>query len=37
MPKEKPHMSLVVIGDVDSGKTTTLGNLLYKCGFVDKK
>lgn len=37
MPKEKAHMNLVVIGHVDSGKSTTTGHLLYKCGGVSKR
>lgn len=32
-----PHISLVVIGHVDAGKSTTTGHLLYKCGGVDKR
>jgi len=28
---------LVVIGDVDSGKSTTTGHLIYKCGGIDKR
>lgn len=30
MPKEKVHVSLVVIGHVDAGKSTTTGHLIYK-------
>jgi elongation factor 1-alpha len=37
MPKEKGHCSLVVIGHVDSGKSTTTGHLIYKCGGIDKR
>jgi elongation factor 1-alpha len=37
MPKEKDHVSLVVIGHVDSGKSTTTGHLIYKCGGIDKR
>ena len=37
MPKEKTHMNLVVIGHVDSGKSTTTGHLIYKCGGVSKR
>jgi elongation factor 1-alpha len=37
MPKEKIHVSLVVIGHVDSGKSTTTGHLIYKCGGIDKR
>merc|ERR1712137_1341663 len=31
------HVSLVVIGHVDSGKSTTTGHLIYKCGGIDKR
>jgi elongation factor 1-alpha len=37
MPKEKIHVNLVVIGHVDSGKSTTTGHLIYKCGGIDKR
>jgi elongation factor 1-alpha len=37
MPKEKAHCSLVVIGHVDSGKSTTTGHLIYKLGGIDKR
>eukprot|EP01029_Cantina_marsupialis_P020773 TRINITY_DN489767_c0_g1_i1.p1 TRINITY_DN489767_c0_g1~~TRINITY_DN489767_c0_g1_i1.p1 ORF type:complete len:440 (-),score=88.96 TRINITY_DN489767_c0_g1_i1:108-1427(-) len=37
MPKEKEHISLVVIGHVDAGKSTTTGHLIYKCGGIDKR
>ena len=29
--------SLSVIGHVDSGKSTTTGHLIYKCGGIDKR
>ena len=32
MGKEKIHINVVVIGHVDSGKSTTTGHLIYKCG-----
>jgi len=35
--KEKAHINLVVIGHVDSGKSTTTGHLIYKCGGIDKR
>jgi elongation factor 1-alpha len=35
--KEKTHVNLVVIGHVDSGKSTTTGHLIYKCGGIDKR
>jgi len=37
MGKEKQHVSLVVIGHVDSGKSTSTGHLIYKCGGIDKR
>jgi len=37
MGKEKTHVSLVVIGHVDSGKSTSTGHLIYKCGGIDKR
>ncbi|TRY64842.1 hypothetical protein DNTS_022246 [Danionella cerebrum] len=35
MAKEKIHINLVIIGHVDSGKSTTTGHLVYKCGGID--
>jgi elongation factor 1-alpha len=35
--KEKTHVNIVVIGHVDSGKSTTTGHLIYKCGGIDKR
>jgi elongation factor 1-alpha len=37
MGKDKVHVNLVVIGHVDSGKSTTTGHLIYKCGGIDKR
>ena len=37
MGKEKIHISLVVIGHVDAGKSTTTGHLIYKYGSIDKR
>lgn len=37
MVREKPHINLVVIGHVDSGKSTTTGHLIYKLGGIDKR
>jgi len=34
---EKDRVSLVVIGHVDAGKSTTTGHLIYKCGGIDKR
>jgi len=35
--EEKAHINVVVIGHVDSGKSTTTGHLIYKCGGIDKR
>ena len=37
MGKEKTHLNIVVIGHVDSGKSTTTGHLIYKLGGIDKR
>jgi len=37
MGKDKLHINIVVIGHVDSGKSTTTGHLIYKCGGIDKR
>jgi elongation factor 1-alpha len=37
MGKDKAHINVVVIGHVDSGKSTTTGHLIYKCGGIDKR
>ncbi|EZG85640.1 elongation factor 1-alpha, partial [Gregarina niphandrodes] len=37
MGKEKQHINLVVIGHVDSGKSTTTGHLIYKLGGIDQR
>jgi elongation factor 1-alpha len=37
MGKEKKHVNLVVIGHVDSGKSTSTGHLIYKNGGIDKR
>ena len=34
---EKIHLNIVVIGHVDSGKSTTTGHLIYKCGGIEKR
>jgi translation elongation factor EF-1alpha len=36
-PSGKQKISLVFIGNVDAGKSTSCGHLIYKCGFIDKK
>ena len=33
----KIHINIVVIGHVDSGKSTTTGHMIYKCGGIDKR
>jgi len=35
--KDQIHISIVVIGHVDSGKSTSTGHLIYKCGGIDKR
>merc|ERR1712147_483609 len=35
--KEKERLNLVVIGHVDSGKSTSTGHLIYKCGGIDAR
>ena len=37
MGKEKTHINIVVIGHVDSGKSTMTGHLIYKCGGIDNR
>ena len=37
MAKEKTNINVVVIGHVDSGKSTTTGHLIYKCGGIDAR
>jgi len=37
MGKEKDRINLVVIGHVDSGKSTSTGHLIYKCGGIDAR
>jgi elongation factor 1-alpha len=37
MGKEKTKLNLVVIGHVDSGKSTSTGHLIYKCGGIDER
>ncbi|KAB0354759.1 hypothetical protein FD755_022218 [Muntiacus reevesi] len=36
MGKEKTHINIVVTGHVDSGKSTTTGHLVHRCGGIDK-
>jgi len=37
MSLEKPHINIVVIGHVDSGKSTTTGHLIYQFGGIEKR
>ena len=38
MPSIKADLhQIAVIGHVDSGKSTTTGHLIYKCGGIDKR
>ena len=37
MGTEKTHVNVVIIGHVDSGKSTTTGHLVYKCGGIDQR
>jgi len=37
MGKEKDKINIVVIGHVDSGKSTSTGHLIYKCGGIDPR
>ncbi|CAA3030363.1 elongation factor 1-alpha [Olea europaea subsp. europaea] len=37
MGKEKVHINIVVVGHVDSGKSTTTGHLIYKLGGIDNR
>ncbi|MCC6041542.1 MAG: translation elongation factor EF-1 subunit alpha [Desulfurococcaceae archaeon] len=34
---QKPHLNLVIIGHVDHGKSTMVGNMLYRLGYFDEK
>lgn len=35
--KNKQHINLVVIGHVDSGKSTTCGHLIYLLGGINER
>ncbi|XP_044774934.1 elongation factor 1-alpha 1-like [Neomonachus schauinslandi] len=37
MGKEKTHVNIIIIGHVDSGKSTTTGHLIYKCGGINQR
>lgn len=36
MFSKKARISIVVIGHIDSGKSTTIGHLLFKCGVFSE-
>lgn len=35
--EEKPHISIVICGHIDSGKSTTTGRLLYELGGISER
>jgi elongation factor 1-alpha len=37
MPDEKQHISIVVCGHVDAGKSTTTGHLIFKLGGISER
>uniref|UniRef100_A0A452SL16 Tr-type G domain-containing protein n=1 Tax=Ursus americanus TaxID=9643 RepID=A0A452SL16_URSAM len=37
MGKEKIHINIVIVGHIDSGKSTSIGHLIYKCGGINKR
>jgi elongation factor 1-alpha len=37
MASEKPHLSIVICGHVDSGKSTTTGRLLFELGGIPER
>lgn len=37
MTSTKPQLSVIVLGHIDTGKSTTTGHLLYKSGFLDQR
>ena len=37
MGNEKTHINSIIIGHVDSSKSTTTGHLIYKCGGINKR
>jgi elongation factor 1-alpha len=36
MEKAKTHINIIILGHIDSGKSTTTGHLIYKCGGIDE-
>uniref|UniRef100_A0A7N4PJH1 Tr-type G domain-containing protein n=1 Tax=Sarcophilus harrisii TaxID=9305 RepID=A0A7N4PJH1_SARHA len=37
MSKEKTYINIVIIGHINSGKSTTPHHLIYKCGGIDNR
>jgi elongation factor 1-alpha len=37
MSGDKTHLSIVICGHVDSGKSTTTGHLLFELGGLDER
>ena len=37
MPKQKARINIVVLGHVDSGKSTTMGPPISKCDRIDER
>ena len=37
MTLSRPRLTVIVLGHVDAGKSTTTGHLIYKCGGIDKR
>jgi elongation factor 1-alpha len=37
MTEEKPHLSIVICGHVDSGKSTTTGRLIFELGGISER
>eukprot|EP00521_Asterionellopsis_glacialis_P007272 CAMPEP_0195282208 /NCGR_PEP_ID=MMETSP0707-20130614/1185_1 /TAXON_ID=33640 /ORGANISM="Asterionellopsis glacialis, Strain CCMP134" /LENGTH=436 /DNA_ID=CAMNT_0040341161 /DNA_START=105 /DNA_END=1415 /DNA_ORIENTATION=- len=37
MSEDLKHLSMVVIGHIDAGKSTTTGHLIYKCGGIEQR
>lgn len=37
MGKKETHMDTFIIGHIDSGRSTTVGYLIYKCSVINKR
>jgi len=37
MAEEKKHLSVVIVGHIDSGKSTTTGRLLFELGGIPER